>query len=144
MPETTTFLYRGIIERLQVLLRYLFFVRCLTEYQNRLEFPLRRGEYDDVFIGNLIIIYNWLHFVDIVEVRGSSPPNPTIAKPPDCRVAFLPGFSRVCGLSYRCGTGSKAEGFAGQTPTFFDPFAGFGAFCHILACFMARLLAHAL
>ncbi len=31
-------------------MRYLFLGCCLTEYQNRLEFPLRQGGYDDVFI----------------------------------------------------------------------------------------------
>lgn len=61
--------YSKAHEDLQVLMRYLFLVRCLTEYQNRLEFPLRQGGYDDVFISNLIIFYNKLHFVDIVEVR---------------------------------------------------------------------------
>ena len=72
------FEYSKAHEDLQVLMRYLFWVRCLTEYQNRLEFPLRQGGYDDAFISNLIIFYNKLHFVDIVEVIGSSPTNPTI------------------------------------------------------------------
>lgn len=61
------FEYSKAHEDLQVHMRYLFWVRCLTEYQNRLEFPLRQGGYDDVFISNLIIFYNKLHFVDIVE-----------------------------------------------------------------------------
>ena len=61
------FEYSKAHEDLQVLMRYLFWVRCLTAYQNRLEFPLRQGGYDDVFISNLIIFYNKLHFVDIVE-----------------------------------------------------------------------------
>jgi hypothetical protein len=60
------FEYSKAHEDLQVLMRYLFWVRCLTEYQNRLEFPLWQGGYDDVFISNLIIFYNKLHFVDIV------------------------------------------------------------------------------
>ena len=66
--------------------------------------------------------------IDIVEVIGSSPTNPTTAKPPDCRVAFLLGFSRVGGLSYHCGTGRKAEGFAGKTPVFLTLLQGFGPF----------------
>ena len=60
------FEYSKAHEDLQVHMRYLFWIRCLTEHQNRLEFPLRQGGYDDVFISNLIIFYNKLHFVDIV------------------------------------------------------------------------------
>ena len=78
------FEYSKAHEDLQVLMRYLFLVRCLTAYQNRLEFPLRQGGYDDVFISNLIIFYNKLHFVDIVDINDSSPPNPITTKPPDC------------------------------------------------------------
>ena len=58
--------YSKTHEDLRVLMRYLVLLRCLTEYQNRLEFSLRQGGYDDVFISNLIIFYNKLHFVDIV------------------------------------------------------------------------------
>ena len=67
--------YSKTHEDLRVLMRYLVLLHCLTEYQKRLEFPLRQGEYDDVFISNLIIFYNKLHFVDIVELRGSNPPS---------------------------------------------------------------------
>lgn len=58
--------YSKTHEDLRVLMRYLILLHCLTEYQKRLEFPLRQGGYDDVFISNLIIFYNKLHFVDIV------------------------------------------------------------------------------
>ena len=85
------FEYSKAHEDLQVLMRYLFLVRCLTAYQNRLEFPLRQGGYDDDFISNLIIFYNKLHFVDIVEVIGSSPTNPTKTKG---RVAKHPNKKR--------------------------------------------------
>ena len=67
--------YSKTHDDLRVLMRYLVLLHCLTEYQKRLEFPLRQGGYDDVFISNLIIFYNKLHFVDIVELRGSNPPS---------------------------------------------------------------------
>ena len=67
--------YSKTHEDLRVLMRYLVLLHCLTEYQKRLEFPLRQGGYDDVFISNLIIFYNKLHYVDIVELRGSNPPS---------------------------------------------------------------------
>ena len=89
--------YSKTHEDLRVLMRYLVLLHCLTEYQKRLEFPLRQGGYDDVFISNLIIFYNKLHFVDIVELRGSTPPlHSTAAKPQ----LFL-GFSKDCGLLQR-------------------------------------------
>ena len=117
--------YSKAHEDLQVPMRYLFLVRCLTAYQKRLEFPLWQGGYDDVFIDNLIIIYNQLHFVDIVEVRGSSSPNPTIAKPPDCRVAFLLRFSRRYGALLRQGEDLDREStayapFGGHRPNYLE------------------------
>ena len=70
--------YSKTHEDLRVLMRYLVLLHCLTEYQKRLEFPLRQGGYDDVFISNLIIFYNKLHFVDIVDINDYRVPSPVV------------------------------------------------------------------
>ena len=48
---------------------------ALQSTKNALNFHSGRADMMMFFISNLIIFYNKLHFVDIVELRGSNPPS---------------------------------------------------------------------